>query len=180
MILTQIYDSGTNFKISNFNSSYMKKINNFVIGRNDFRSQSDVIMKNSASSYGLLPRHGAGLVFAIIFWWLPANVTDAAEPYAAGPSVAGTEVQADRTVREILSSAALENTVTGILAVSASGDTILAYNCDKNMVHRGCPAFSRKRLQVPDGTGLQRGYTGWCAPRRPHHQRRRRPDSCGR
>ena len=134
MILTQIYDSGTNFKISNFNSSYMKKINNFVIGRNDFRSQSDVIMKKSASSYGLLPRHGAGLVFAIIFWWLQANITDAAEPYAAGPSAAGTEVQADGTVREILSSAALENTVTGILAVSASGDTILAYNCNKNMV----------------------------------------------
>ena len=75
-------------------------------------------MNSTDTTYGLQTCRRLGLAAIILFLTLPMHILNAAGPE---PDTAGE-------VMNILKSEALENTVTGVLAISAGGDTLAACN----------------------------------------------------
>lgn len=95
-------------------------------------------MHRTDTTYGLQTCRRLGFAAIMLFLALPMHILHAA----------GAEQDTADEVMKILKSEALENTVTGVLVISAGGDTLVACNPDKNMV----PASNLKL--VTTGTAM--------------------------
>ena len=95
-------------------------------------------MHRTDTTYGLQTCRRLGFAAIMLFLALPMHILHAA----------GAEQDTADDVMKILKSEALENTVTGVLVISAGGDTLVACNPDKNMV----PASNLKL--VTTGTAI--------------------------